>query len=84
MADSKARQVDTDLIRDLATLLDDTGLTEIEIGSGDSRIRIARTVAVAPAGHPSPRPRRRLPRPPRRARRTPRARRNTTTIIRAR
>lgn len=57
MADSKARQVDTDLIRDLATLLDDTGLTEIEIGSGDSRIRIARTVAVAPAGHPSPRPR---------------------------
>lgn len=49
MADSKARQVDTDLIRDLATLLDDTGLTEIEIGSGDSRIRIARTVAVAPA-----------------------------------
>lgn len=49
MADSKARQVDTDLIRDLATLLDDTGLTEIEIGSGDSRIRIARTVTAAPA-----------------------------------
>ena len=40
---------DTDLIRTLAALLDETGLTEIEYAVGDRRIRIARTpVAFAP------------------------------------
>ena len=39
---------DVELIRALAAVLDEAGLTEIEIGEGASRIRIART-AGAPA-----------------------------------
>ena len=43
--------VDKDLIRDLAALMDETGLTEIELGDGASRLRVARggTVMAAPA-----------------------------------
>ena len=43
--------VDKDLIRDLAALMDETGLTEIELGDGPSRLRVARggTVMAAPA-----------------------------------
>jgi len=40
--------IDGDLVRTLAALLDETGLTEIEYSVGDRRIRVARTVA-APA-----------------------------------
>ena len=42
---------DVELIRALATVLDEAGLTEIEIGEGANRIRIARqaTAAAAPA-----------------------------------
>ncbi len=40
---------DTDEIRALADILVDTGLTEIEISEGDSRIRVVRALApVAP------------------------------------
>jgi acetyl-CoA carboxylase biotin carboxyl carrier protein len=39
-------QVDTDLVRKLAELLDDTRLTEIEVQDGDRRIRVARTASV--------------------------------------
>jgi acetyl-CoA carboxylase biotin carboxyl carrier protein len=39
---------DPDLIRSLAKLLDETGLTEIECSAGDQRIRVSRQ-AVAPA-----------------------------------
>ncbi|MEX1148351.1 MAG: acetyl-CoA carboxylase biotin carboxyl carrier protein [Sphingomonadales bacterium] len=35
-------QVDKELIRELADLLDETNLTEIEVEEGDRRIRIAR------------------------------------------
>lgn len=42
MSDTKARAVNTGLIRELALLLDETGLTEIEVGAGEGRIRIAR------------------------------------------
>ena len=35
-------QVDKGLIRDLAALLDETNLTEIEVEEGDRRIRVAR------------------------------------------
>lgn len=67
MSDTKARAVDTGLIRELALLLDETGLTEIEVGAGEGRIRIARQApaqmtapqmlfqapaAADPAGHP--------------------------------
>ena len=40
---------DADLIRTLAALLTETGLTEIEYAVGDRRIRVARAPATAPA-----------------------------------
>jgi acetyl-CoA carboxylase biotin carboxyl carrier protein len=41
--------IDSDLVRTLAALLQETGLTEIEYAVGDRRIRVARTAAaVAP------------------------------------
>lgn len=36
-------------IRELAAILDQTGLTEIEIEKSDVRVRVARTVAAGPA-----------------------------------
>ncbi|MBI3440016.1 MAG: acetyl-CoA carboxylase biotin carboxyl carrier protein [Proteobacteria bacterium] len=39
--------VDAELVRDLAQILSDTGLTEIEIERGELRLRLARTVTVA-------------------------------------
>ncbi len=49
--------VDQDLIRELAKLLDETGLSEIEIEQDDMRVRVGRggRVAVAPA-HAAPPP----------------------------
>lgn len=45
-------QVDTDLVRQLAELLDATSLTEIEVQDGERRIKVARKVQVAaPAAH---------------------------------
>ena len=38
--------IDSDLVRALAQLLDETGLTEIEYAVGDRRIRVARTAAA--------------------------------------
>ncbi|ODR98859.1 acetyl-CoA carboxylase biotin carboxyl carrier protein subunit [Methyloceanibacter methanicus] len=53
--------LDTDLIRELATLLDETGLTEIEIELDGRRFRVARSVnvtaapvAAAPVSAPEP------------------------------
>ncbi len=48
--------VDQDLIRELAQLLDETGLTEIEIDRDGMRVRVARQVfaGAAPAAAPSP------------------------------
>jgi acetyl-CoA carboxylase biotin carboxyl carrier protein len=46
---------DPDLIRSLAKLLDETGLTEIECSAGDQRIRVARN-ATATAAVTSPQP----------------------------
>ena len=65
--------VDQDLIRELAELLDETGLSEIEIEREGMRVRVARQVTVA--GTPCARRRRRQPRPRRRPRqRAPRRR----------
>ena len=50
MADKKST-VDKDMIRQLAELLTETGLTEIEIENEDTRVRVARNVAPAPAAH---------------------------------
>ena len=48
--------VDSDLIRRLAELLDETGLSEIEVGEGEHRVRVVRAgaVAAAPAANPAP------------------------------
>lgn len=49
---SSSMQVDTEMVRQLAALLDETRLTEIEVADGDRRIRVARavTVTAAPVG----------------------------------
>jgi acetyl-CoA carboxylase biotin carboxyl carrier protein len=39
-------EFDQELIRDLAKLLDETGLTEIEIDQGGTRVRVARQAAA--------------------------------------
>jgi len=44
-------QADTELVRKLAELLDETGLTEIEVEDGERRIRVARNVTVSAAAH---------------------------------
>jgi acetyl-CoA carboxylase biotin carboxyl carrier protein len=61
MAEAKDLPVDRDLVRTLAALLQETGLTEIEYAVGDRRIRVVRgapavvpvSLAVAGAG-PAP------------------------------
>ncbi|MGE0231683.1 MAG: acetyl-CoA carboxylase biotin carboxyl carrier protein [Flavobacteriaceae bacterium] len=42
-----AKIIDKDLIRDLAALLHETDLTEIEIEQDDLRVRVARSIGVA-------------------------------------
>jgi acetyl-CoA carboxylase biotin carboxyl carrier protein len=49
---SKKPAVDHDLIRELTELLDETGLTEIEIEQDGQRVRVARNV-VGRAGGPA-------------------------------
>lgn len=56
MADSKTpapklkneAEVDTTLVRQLADILNDTSLTEIEVERGELRIRVAREITAAP------------------------------------
>ena len=48
---------DPEMIRSLAKLLEETGLTEIECSAGDQRIRVSRQTAVTPSaamGAPQP------------------------------
>lgn len=56
----KKTAIDQDLIRELAELLTETNLTEIEIEHDDLRIRVARTPGetriAAPAAHRPPEP----------------------------
>jgi acetyl-CoA carboxylase biotin carboxyl carrier protein len=56
--DAGAMQVDTALVRQLAELLDDTRLTEIEVQDGERRSRVARqagAMQAAPVFHaPAP------------------------------
>ena len=64
---AKASPFDPDLVRELATLLAETDLTEIEVAKGDLRIRVARnlaatfTVPMAAPGTGAPVP---IPAPP--------------------
>lgn len=51
MAEDKkqgAMHVDIELVRQLAAVLDETQLTEIEVEDGERRVRVARTVTAAP------------------------------------
>jgi acetyl-CoA carboxylase biotin carboxyl carrier protein len=52
----KAPIVDRDLIRELTKLLEETGLTEIEIEQDGQRVRVARNGAPAPAAARAPAP----------------------------
>lgn len=45
--DDKTMRIEIDLVRQLATLLDDTNLTEIEVMDGERVIRVARKLAAA-------------------------------------
>lgn len=52
MSDKKTQAIDPSLVRELAAILSDTGLSEIEVEYGELRLRIARTLtAAAPATH---------------------------------
>ena len=57
---SGAMQVDLKLVRQLAELLDETALSEIEVEEGGRKIRVARTVTgiavAAPVAAPAPTP----------------------------
>ena len=46
--------VDTKLVRELAELLGETGLTEIEVEDGDRKIKVSRGGGVAMAAVPAP------------------------------
>lgn len=49
MSEKKTQAIDPDLVRELASILSDTGLTEIEVEHGELRLRIARTLMAAAA-----------------------------------
>ena len=42
-------QVDIELVRQLAAVLDETQLTEIEVQDGERKVRVVRSVTAAPA-----------------------------------
>lgn len=48
-ADEGPMRIDVAMVRQLAELLDETQLTEIEVEDGPRRVRVARTVTVATA-----------------------------------
>jgi acetyl-CoA carboxylase biotin carboxyl carrier protein len=48
---SDKKQIDPDLVRELAAILSDSGLSEIEVEHGELRLRLARTLTAAPAVH---------------------------------
>lgn len=58
ITETDAMRIDVDLVRQLAQLLDDTSLTEIEVEDGGRKIRIARKAAAAAPGpvHYAPAP----------------------------
>jgi acetyl-CoA carboxylase biotin carboxyl carrier protein len=49
----KKTEIDYELIRELAKLLDETGLSEIEIEHEDQRVRVARNTGRAAASGPA-------------------------------
>lgn len=53
---SKKPSVNADIVRELAGLLDETGLTEIEYGNGDLRVRVAKMAAPTSVTMAAPAP----------------------------
>jgi acetyl-CoA carboxylase biotin carboxyl carrier protein len=55
--DKSAMRIDTKLVRELASLLSDNDLTEIEVADGDRRIKVSREpaaiIGAAPAAMPA-------------------------------
>lgn len=53
MSDKKNQAIDPDLVRELASILGESGLSEIEVEHGELRLRLARTLtaAAAPVTH---------------------------------
>ena len=49
-----AMRVDTDLVRQLAEMLNANDLTEIEVEDGDRKISVKRTITAAPVMHAAP------------------------------
>ena len=49
MSEKKNTNIDPGLVRELAAILNDTGLSEIEVEHGELRLRLARTLTVAAA-----------------------------------
>lgn len=49
MSDKKSQPIDPKLVRELAAILSDSGLSEIEVEHGELRLRIARTLTAAAA-----------------------------------
>ena len=50
----KNMHVDIELVRQLAAVLDETNLTEIEVEDGDRKVRVARKVSAAPVAYAAP------------------------------
>ena len=51
-----ADTIDSRLVRKLADILTETGLSEIEVEQGDLKIRVAKTLTAAPQVHYAPAP----------------------------
>ncbi|HET9230067.1 MAG TPA: acetyl-CoA carboxylase biotin carboxyl carrier protein [Vitreimonas sp.] len=47
MSEKKTQAIDPDLVRELAAVLNDSGLSEIEVEHGELRLRLARTLTAA-------------------------------------
>ena len=47
----KNKPIDPALVRELAAIINDSGLSEIEVEHGELRLRIARTLTAAPVTH---------------------------------
>jgi acetyl-CoA carboxylase biotin carboxyl carrier protein len=53
-SEAKRGGIDADAVRELAALLKETGLTEIEIEHNDARIRVSRAASAAPVAAAAP------------------------------
>jgi acetyl-CoA carboxylase biotin carboxyl carrier protein len=51
MSEKKPQAIDPDLVRELAAVLNDSGLSEIEVEHGELRLRLARTLTAAAPAH---------------------------------